>query len=720
MTENSSRDKKRKLSVGPKLQTNNNSSNYFYIILYINLLDALTLEKIININKSSKEGHSSVEKKKNGEPVVVRNSNHSKTISTKTEDILINYEKKEIQMKNYKNTNNQTSMELTKVLKPSNIMKKPPIDTNNQFKNSNDLAGNLNKDKDRKKVVIQNVDHSSNPVNINQGDKPQKSYFKSNTQIPKVELVIGDGKVTKTQQSPLKDKEKPITASIITTESPNKEKIMKTQESPNKEKLKTPERKRASTTNLPQPKVSINLGSLMSNNNNKYENSKEESDEKNIPGLESSSFMHYDLNMSLDHTNKIIDVIDNIKNVLNLTLKDHIDSSFFEPDGSGNEKTKIPKLGKDLNFIDNKPVSSSLNDLKIVLDKKLKLNIISQEIDNVNNKACKFEESMSNLLKVMDLKSCIETSSITKERLLEKTIFNLKEINNTSDKRMFIYTNFFNECKQNFNEITSFIHLANEERPERPSLLKRKSSNNKQKSDSKNISLNVSSVNNISNFNAGSESLLDSGLFKRSDNPSKFQTGKLEKVILSPNKKLRKDNHVNFMPDSDMFGIQNSPYKNSRLGSSIPLQYSISNTSKYGSNRNSKKILSSNYESLAFSDDESNTNLDETILVNEHTNVMLPNSQIGVVKKNAELNIPFKVVKQEYGEDDNSVNDLNDSFNERISKLSSRFSREDTVLEFGIRNTEVENKNFTRFNHTRARSVKMQNPILHNENKKLG
>ena len=39
-------------------------------------------------------------------------------------------------------------------------------------------------------------------------------------------------------------------------------------------------------------------------------------------------------------------------------------------------------------------------------------------------------------------------TNLTKEDLQDKTLNNLKEINSSSDKRMFIYNNFFNECKQ--------------------------------------------------------------------------------------------------------------------------------------------------------------------------------------------------------------------------------------------------------------------------------
>jgi len=152
-------------------------------------------------------------------------------------------------------------------------------------------------------------------------------------------------------------------------------------------------------------------------------------------GKEQSSYMKYDLSISEEHTNKILELIENVKNVLNLTFKDHLDS--------------------DVNVLQAKnDVVENENPEKFLLDKKLKMNIISQEIEIVHIKTFKFEESMSNMLKVLNLKSCMESD----EELQEKTMANIKEIHNFSDKRMSIYQTYFGNCIQNFQTIQSCIY----------------------------------------------------------------------------------------------------------------------------------------------------------------------------------------------------------------------------------------------------------------------
>jgi len=298
-------------------------------------------------------------------------------------------------------------------------------------------------------------------------------------------------------------------------------------------------------------------------------------------GKEQSSYMKYDLNISEEHTNKILELIENVKNVLNLTLKDHLDSdvNVLQAKKDGVENDSLNFLSKESGVVSNPE--------KFLLDKKLKMNIISQEIEIVHTKTFKFEESMSNMLKVLNLKSCMESD----EELQEKTMANIKEIHNFSDKRMSIYQTYFGDCTQNFQTIQSCIY---------------------------------DSVDN-----------------------------EIRKSII-----LLKG-------------------------------------------RSSLNQSTCNYEPS---------------LINEDTNVILPNSQIGNVKKNVEVNIPFKVVNVEY--DTKLQFDSVQDHDESIDKLNSCFPREDTIIEFGTRRTDLEFNG--RKNKYRSKSVVLhihKTPIF-NERKK--
>ena len=685
---------------------------------------------------------------------MLRGAVHSKTIkierSEKVDEIINKNErgdKREVPLyAKTLNKNAQTSMELNKIIKAQSSLKKSgptpnEIQINNILKNSINLydnAGMNPKEKiSAKRVVFQEgqKDGQCNPntkVIPSQSNPTTKQAFKSQNQIPKVNLMINDGRVIKTQQeSNINENEKNDNKSILKPKIEHgkndlSELISKTVESEQNEKLQT------------------------------------------IPGDESSCYMKYDLNMSLEHTNKIIEVVDNIRNVLNLTLKDHLDSgsNINISDGSGNDtslhssstfhNTFPSNTGKELNFLNNplslsSPGDINLKDMKLVLDKKLKLNIISQEIDIVNTKARKFEESMSNILKVLDLKSCIETAHLTKEQIQEKTLLNIKEINIESDQRMFVYKNFFMECAANFDEITDFIYKSADKTENDRKILSNKKGASKtaernekfekseilEKSENDistlNNHTNNSSIKNLNHMFTNSKPPIDTttniSLFKRDDIKDKFKTVKaLDKIVIhSPKKKLKKssNNKNSSYRDSNISnipGIPNSPYKTNSKPIEFSLSGSCANSGKYSGKYRSSFLTKGSRE--GFSDDDCDIipadERNESMLLKEDTKVIIPGSQIGAVKKNVEANVPFKVVNIEYADPNhnlNSVEELNDNFNQKFSNISSRYSLEDTIFEFG---TASRNSNIEGFHRKgkRSRSLKLNNTMLDNEFKK--
>ena len=122
-----------------------------------------------------------------------------------------------------------------------------------------------------------------------------------------------------------------------------------------------------------------------------------------------------------------------------------------------------------------------------------------------------------------------------------------------------------------------------------------------------------------------------------------------------------------------------------------------------GTNSPSKKLLSSKNTSKLrkskggsenvpnYSDDDYLT-IDDS-MINENTNICLPNSNIHQVNKPSEINIPFKVVQIEYRDltyrDKKQIShdsELNETFESRLSNRCSN----DTLLEFGSKIAEID------------------------------
>jgi len=433
--------------------------------------------------------------------------------------------------------------------------------------------------------------------------------------------------------------------------------------------------------------------------------------------IEQPTYLHYDLKIGTECSNKILDIIENIKEVLNLTLKDHIDSSPSELEINNinnlNNKTII---GSELNFLKNVTninLSSTQKKEKIILDKRLKMNLVAQEIETVNSKACNFNDIMSNLLKkqesqyitfkskqsvMINLDANINNDNsagagnqdlnVSKiAKFFNKSNINqkIKKIENESEKRINIYNNMFEDCTKNIKDITEFIKssIQKQEAEEKEKENIRLKNTIKESKILKKIALfdkyasHNTSLNNLSNLNNLNNTLND----RKSPFASKTKNKEVHNSAINPFSSFCRNS--NEILNSDKID-KGDEYRESKLS-----------------------ILSKYRESMMSREDS---------MVNENTtNIFIPSSNIHNVNKHQELNMGFKVLRKElmiYNEQGylESITDINDSYNEEILKIKDfRLSK---IIEDLYEDEDIKDY---RSSIRRSKSVNYHNDIDNNE-----
>ena len=402
-----------------------------------------------------------------------------------------------------------------------------------------------------------------------------------------------------------------------------------------------------------------------------------ENNENNNNDNKQPTFLHFDLKLNHECTNKIINIVENIKEVLNLTLKDHIDSDFdfIKPKDNfdiQNLSSSSLRIGSELNFLSKmNNLTTSQNKEKILLDKKLKMNLVAQEIEIVNNKAEKFNAIMNKLYNKEECKrNLFRTKPSENINNIDLNVSNLalffnksnlsqkiKKIEIDSDKRIDIYNNMFSECKTNFQEISDFI-LGSVKKQEQEELDK--------------------------------ELNMEMSLKRKS---------KMENVIY---KKLALCDRLASINQTSNMNNFNSSIKKDKP------------SNPFGRPSKLNQILCEDEEDYISDDEYRESVTNEKIST---AKIFIPSSHIGQVHKDKELNLDYKVLRKQFMiyNDKGLLEPINDSFEQKIFKYVKFKDENIKKIRKSINNNELENQEH-RFSKKRPKSNdNLDNTELHDD-----